>query len=149
VWICGRRTASAAIAGAIAVSVAGCGARGLAQDPVPKRATVADACKQHRSAAAVVVSGLVDYKTYMNSEDPAFLLTFAKSGIANRVQPAIKTLETASGSAALSGAGKRFFKDLDRLESWLKTPAAVPTAVVGHRNASTIETAAKSVGCAL
>jgi hypothetical protein len=149
VWICGRRTASGAVAVAIAMALTGCGGGSHATVPAPMKASIAGACRQHKAAAAVVVGGLVAYKTYMNSEDPAFRLTFAKSGVAGKVAPAIETLEAASGPAAVTSAGQNFFNALDTLESWLKTPAAVPSAVIGNRNASKIEGAARAVGCTL
>jgi hypothetical protein len=149
VWICGRRTASGAAAVAIAVALAGCGGGGHARAPTPRKVSIAEACKQDKPSAAAVVGGLVDYKTYMKSEDPAFRLTFAKSGVARKVASAIRTLEETSGPAAATSAGRSFFDALDSLESWLKAPAAVPSAVIGNRNVSTIETAARGVGCTL
>jgi hypothetical protein len=149
VRICGRSTACIPVAGAVAVALAGCGGGGHSMVKAPQRPTIAQACKQHKEARVAVVGGLVDYTTYMRSEDPAFRLTFAKSGVAGKVALAIKTLEKASGLAARTSAGKRFFSDLDRLERSLKTPPAVPSAVIGDQNASKIERAARAVGCSL
>ena len=148
-WICGRRTASGAVAAAIAVALAGCGGGSHARAPDPKKASIAEACKEDKAAVAVVVGGLIDYKTYMSSEDPAFRLTFAKSGVAGKVASATMTLEKASGPAAFTSAGRSFFNALHSLESSLKTPAAVPSAVIGNRNRSKIEGAGRAVGCTL
>ena len=148
-WICGRRMACGAVTGAIAVTLAGCGGSSKSPVPVPKRTTIAEVCKQDRKAKAAVVGGLVDYMTYMKSEDPAFRLTFAKSGIAERVAPAIRALKRSSGPAGSTAPGQLFFGELGRLEGWLKSPPAVPSAVIGDRNASKLDAAARAVGCPL
>jgi hypothetical protein len=131
VWICGRRTASGAVAAAIAVALTGCGGGSHARVPAPNKASIAEACKQDKTATAVIVGGLVDYKTYMNSADPAFLLTFAKSGVAGKVAPAVKTLEEASGSAASTSAGRSFFDVLDSLEAGSRRPQRYPVRSSG------------------
>jgi hypothetical protein len=148
-WGSGRRAASGVVAGAIVIALAGCGESHRARAPAEKKATVAEACKQHRAARGAVVGGLVLYKTYMDSADPAFRLTFADSGIPRKVESAIQTLKEASGAAASTTSGLSFFNDLDGLEGRLKAPVAVPSPVIGDRHVSQIEGAAKAVGCPL
>ena len=146
---CGYRTARGVVAATLAVALAGCGGGGRAEPPAAKRLTIAEVCRQHKTATATIVGGLVDYKTYMTAADPAFRRTFARSEIAKRVAPAIRTLKDAAKPVPSAGAGRKFFDDLDSLEGWLRSPAAVPSAVVGDHNASKIEDAAKAVGCTL
>jgi hypothetical protein len=148
-WPSRCKTARGLVAGTLAVALAGCGGGGHPTPLTAKKQTVAEACRQHRTAVATIVGGLVEYKTYMTTEDPAFLLTFKRSGIAERIRPAIRTLERSSGAAPRTSGGQLFFHDLDELEGWLKSPAAVPSAVVGDRNASKLEAAAKAAGCTL